>query len=363
MQADIKDLILRVISANAVEIRDVEAGDESFLYSSGNWGPGYVTIKKLVGWPELFDDLTTAVAGKLNRNEINPDFVAGNLTGGLIPGWMLSYRLDTSFMYVEGTRRSSTKKNPLTEIDKNLLEENAHIITDNILQEDTVPDFVAGVVPGGMLLGHKISELLSSELDKQIPFVYIRQRRKKGGHKELITGLDQNPHISEGDLGLSVGRLDKFASSCKHGTEQLQEKGFNTQNAAKLDMKKLKNLEDIENPAPNEIEQGQEGLVVEELVNYAESTCNSAKFLREAGYKVNNGTCIMAYNSEESKKNLDQHNMNLVELFTLPELLKVAEENNTHSKQAIASYRDFLENSLEWQKRFGYEPKQEGGTQ
>jgi len=88
-----EELILEVIKAKAVEIRDIDAGEEPFLYSSGNWGPGYVSIKNLVGRKKIIKSLCQELAKKVAK-EIPLDFVAGNVTGGVIPGWLLSEYLE-----------------------------------------------------------------------------------------------------------------------------------------------------------------------------------------------------------------------------------------------------------------------------
>ena len=48
-----------------MDIRDVSGGEEPFVYSSGNRGPGYVMIKGLVGQPPVLNYLTTQLALKL----------------------------------------------------------------------------------------------------------------------------------------------------------------------------------------------------------------------------------------------------------------------------------------------------------
>ena len=38
---------LAIIEAGGMEIRDVDSGEEPFLYSSGNRGPGYIMKVKI----------------------------------------------------------------------------------------------------------------------------------------------------------------------------------------------------------------------------------------------------------------------------------------------------------------------------
>jgi orotate phosphoribosyltransferase len=230
-------IALEILNAKAVDIRDVDNGEKPFLYASGNWGPGYVSVKNLVGRKAIIKLLAQNLAIKISEKAPNLDFIAGNVTGGVIPAWLLS-------------------------------------------------------------------EYLGAILGRTVPFVYIRETRKKGGQKELITGIKDNP----------------------------------------------------------EIPSGANGLVVEELVNFAQTTCNGADALREVGYEVTNATCILFYNNPEAIKALQAENIEMVYLITLPQLLEVAEKHKTHSAKAINSYRDFLKDPLGWQAKRGLEPVKEGGT-
>lgn len=230
-------IALEILHAKAVDIRDVDGGEKPFLYASGNHGPGYVSIKNLVGRKRIIKLLAQNLAIKISQLAPNLDFIAGNVTGGVIPAWLLS-------------------------------------------------------------------EYLGSILGRTVPFVYIRDTRKKGGQKELVTGVANNP----------------------------------------------------------EIPTGANGLVVEELVNFAETTCHGADALREIGYEVTNAACILFYDNPEAVKALKVEKIEMVHLITLPELLKVAEKHETHPQKAINSYREFLQDPLGWQAERGFERVKEGGT-
>ncbi|MFH1049012.1 MAG: phosphoribosyltransferase family protein [Patescibacteria group bacterium] len=230
-------IVLEILNAKAVDIRDIDNGEKPFLYASGNWGPGYVSVKNLVGRKAIIKLLAQNLAIKISDKAPNLDFIAGNVTGGVIPAWLLS-------------------------------------------------------------------EYLGAILGRTVPFVYIRETRKKGGQKELITGIKDNP----------------------------------------------------------EIPSGANGVVVEELVNFAQTTCNGAEALREAGYEVTNAACILFYDNPEAIKSLQTAKIEMVYLITLPQLLEVAEKHKTHSVKAINSYRDFLKDPLGWQAKRGLEPVKEGGT-
>jgi len=223
----------KVLEYGALVIRDVDNGEEPFLYASGNWGPGYVSIKGLVSKPRLFESMTLQLASKISYiTEI--DIVAGNVTGGVPPSVLLSKQL--SIFY-----------------------------------------------------------------GKDVPLLYVRDARKKGGMKELVTG-----HRSE---------------------------------------YKRKHV-----------------LVTEELVNFAQTTCNSVNILREMNYYVDCSCCILFYNNPVANEMLYNNKITIIYLFTLSELLYCAESCNYFSKNLIDKYRNFLEDPLDWQKKKGLEPVKGGGT-
>ena len=58
---------VKMLEAGAVDIRDVDGGEEPFLYSSGNRGPGYVMVKGLVTRQEIFKPLVEQLALRIGR--------------------------------------------------------------------------------------------------------------------------------------------------------------------------------------------------------------------------------------------------------------------------------------------------------
>ena len=218
------EIVQKIIDSGAIQIRDVDGGEEPFIYSSGNRGPGYIMIKGLCGQPEILQFLVKKLANKLSVIANVIDFVNGNVTGGMLPGWEL--------------------RNQLSKIGK-----------------------------------------------ESIPYVYLRGSRKEGGHNELITGILESPRIL---------------------------KGMNV-------------------------------LIVEELVNYGETTINAIKVFRDAGYKANYVACILNYAHPKTMERFKEMEVQLVSLITLPELLDIAEEHHLLFDEAIQSYRDFLADSIRWQ--------------
>ncbi len=109
-EASIGEIGKTILDSGQVEIRDVDGGQEPFVYTTGNRGPGYIMIKGLVGQPEILKFLTGQLAQKVVK-EAEFDFIEGNATGGMVPGWQL--RNDVSeilgkevpYCYLRGSRK------------------------------------------------------------------------------------------------------------------------------------------------------------------------------------------------------------------------------------------------------------------
>lgn len=249
-EATLDSLALEILRAKVLELRDVPVKvtneeisslplwKQPFLYASGNFGPGYLMIKGLVGSKQLIRRLARYLAFEIAEKwPTQIDFIAGNVTGGMIPGWIVSEELE-------------------------------------------------------VLLG------------RRIPFVYIRELRKTGGQKELITGIQNNLEILSGARGLDM----------------------------------------------------------EELVNFAQTIVNGAMCLREAGHCCQAGACILYYGNPEANKQLASAEIEMVSLLELPRIIDVAEKHATHPKKLLDEYRRFLKNPLQWQADRGLTHVERGGT-
>lgn len=159
-------------------------------------------------------------------------------------------------------------------------------------------DFVAANATGGMVPGYELRGKFQELTGKRIPYVYVRGSRKPGGHKELVTGISNNPFIGEGERAL----------------------------------------------------------VVEELVNFAQSTTNSAVGLREIGYQVHSAATILHYENPIALQKLRENDISVIKLTSLPVLLSVAEEGGFFDGRAIDDYKNYLRDPLAWQEQRGYEP-------
>lgn len=230
-----------IVQGGALHIRDIENGEEAYHYSSGNFGPGYVSIKNAVGNQKLFKFLVRQLA---LRAEQHLPFVHG----------------------VDGIR------------------------------------FIAGLVTGGVPPSLYLRDHLQRLWKRDLGWCYIRDTRKAGGTREHVTGI---AHLATGGV----------------------------------------------NP---EIPVGCEGVLVEELTNYANSITNGAEVLRACGYPCELGLCILDYDQPKGREALAAHGMRLMSLITLPRLLDAVEASGAIPKRLVDDYRYFQQDPEGWMKKYGY---------
>lgn len=170
-------------------------------------------------------------------------------------------------------------------------------------------DLVAGNVTGGMIPGWILSEELEILFGRSVPFAYIRELRKTGGHKELITGIKNNPLIRPKMCALDT----------------------------------------------------------EELCNFAQTIINGAGELRQEGFECSKGVCIVWYDNPVANQQIASAGLEMAYLLTVSEILDFAEKIGDvgvgiSRKAALADYRKFLQNPLQWQADRGLTHVEKGGT-
>ncbi len=158
-------------------------------------------------------------------------------------------------------------------------------------------DFIAANVSGGVPPGLLLHQELSRRCGRDIPFVYIRPEAQKHGLKERVVGLDSS----------IVG-----------------------------------------------LEPGKRGIVVEELVNFATTTIDSVRLLRSMGYQVQHAACILDYAHASSHAALTAMEVTLFKLFTLEQLITLAERRGQFSPEAIRDAREYLQDADAWMKKYGF---------
>jgi len=383
---DISELIFSALKtmllSGSMEIRDVDdKGEDPFLYASGWSGIGYILVKALVSHP-FFPGLAMLLSIKVAATAPKTSFVAGNLTGGVIPGWLLSRNLEVllghpvQFMYMAGSRKiEEAMTKPVMIVDKPVLESIAHQIAGAVV--DYIPedvDFVAGGAPDGMVLGHRISEILSLHYRRHVPFVYVRDKKKSGGHGEMITGIQNNPFFKPGMTALAIGcfpgHIDDMTG---YVISVLKESGFKTVSYHEaseedgLSPFQPSFFKDMLRPLSpwEEFSGGEqpEGVTAEELTNFTASTRNSATVLeRKFRLHVPYATCLLSYDQPEANKQLGLEGLDLIYLFVLKDLLTAARKIGSHPGKLIKGYRQFLADPVGWNKKRGIQQKEKGGT-
>ncbi|MEA2064906.1 MAG: hypothetical protein U9O66_01245 [Patescibacteria group bacterium] len=233
MNQEKKEKTMRLIlESGGVEIRNVDLGEEPFLYSSGNRGPGYVDIKGRVGFDDVFESMVDLLSDKLIDDDVQFDLIVGMMTGGSMPGF-------------------------------------------------------------------RLKQIMSERLDKKIVYVYQRGARKVGGHKELDTGDRNNPNIP---------------LQCRT-------------------------------------------LIVEELVNFAETTTNGVLYERDKKDRVvEDAATILFYQNPMAVKRLKKYNINLHWVIGLrDDLLPFAVKDGFFSEKIVANYFNFLNNPKKWNLTRGFQ--------
>lgn len=113
-----------IVAGGAIHIRDIAAGEPAYHYSSGNFGPGYVSIKNAVGNQKLFKFLVRQLALRIERDIAFRDFafIAGLVTGGVPPALLLRDNIqqlggrEIGFCYIRDTRKAGGTREHVTGI-------------------------------------------------------------------------------------------------------------------------------------------------------------------------------------------------------------------------------------------------------
>ena len=140
------DLVRQMLDAKMLDFRNIANGEQPFVYSTGNKGPGYLMVKALVSQRPLFRALIHHLAFKVLGTFPDVEYVAGNVTGGMIPGF-------------------------------------------------------------------ELADALSTLTARHIPYVYVRDARKQGGQGEQITGDKNNDFFCQARRGLVVEELVNYAQT------------------------------------------------------------------------------------------------------------------------------------------------------
>lgn len=361
--------VLQIPENGAMEVRDVDAGAEPFLYASGWRGPIYIMVKGMVSfW--MFKTLAFLLSVKLAEKYPNLRYVAGNVTGGMIPGWLITKYLELitgnkiDYLYVKGSRViEKAVKDPIVIVDRVAVTKTAALVVNKLLKMKQKIDFVAGASPGGMALGYEISEQLYYATGQEVPFVYVREKRKKGGQKELITGLG-NKKIEKGMTALAVGQVQDIEATTDYVANVLHEADFSfTAVTLYLSPDKFSGLE-WPFGDDDRVKLGPDALTVdvEELANFAFSTTNSSLILRRDGFIVPCAACFLFFDNPEANKTLAKNDIEEIYLFTISDLVKVVEKAKLFPQAAFDCFWEYIRGPIDWNKKRGIKRIEKGGT-
>jgi len=119
-----------ILDSGQVELRDIAAGELPFEYSASRpdnliFGPGYILIKALVGQDEIFFPLVNELAWQIADAELQLDAICGNVSGGMVPGFVLKLYLShiygrrVRYIYAREMRKQHGSREMLVGVDNN----------------------------------------------------------------------------------------------------------------------------------------------------------------------------------------------------------------------------------------------------
>lgn len=153
-------------------------------------------------------------------------------------------------------------------------------------------DIIAGNATAGIVPAWLVSEYLELLVKKEIPFIYIRKESKGYGLKDRIVGVRDNLQIY-----------------C-----------------------------------------GKNALIVDEIVNFGSNVSRSAQALKNAGINVTHAACFLNYQNPKATENIGD--IKLIDLFTLRDILGVAEKSKIFLEEDLKECYVFLDDPQGWEDKF-----------
>ena len=108
----------------------------------------------------------------------------------------------------------------------------------------------------------------------------------------------------------------------------------------------------LTNQIEGNVEEGQNVVVIEDLVSTGKSSLLAVKALKEAGCNVKGMAAIFTYDLPIAKANFEKENCNLLTLANYDNLVRKAVESNYISDSDIHKLVKWRENPQEWGKQF-----------
>ena len=103
------------------------------------------------------------------------------------------------------------------------------------------------------------------------------------------------------------------------------------------------------------IQNGQEAIVIEDLVSTGESCITSANAVRDAGGKVSHVFSIISYGMKKSADNLKANKLKLVSLTNFSDVVALAGKLGYLNKKEMSTVLDWTKDPPVWGKKMGFE--------
>lgn len=167
-----------------------------------------------------------------------------------------------------------------------------------LVSERIAFDHIIGNATGGMIPAYAVREAYQQITGRvDIEYVYVRGSRKQGGHGELVTGIEH------------VNRRSRSGEPASW-------------------------------------------IVVEDLINHAETSVNSLLLFRKLGFVADEAAALLQFDHPSARERLRDCGVRLTTLTTVPHLLEVAVDDGYFSARAADAYLDFIRDADAWQQAY-----------
>lgn len=98
-----------------------------------------------------------------------------------------------------------------------------------------------------------------------------------------------------------------------------------------------------------------EAMIIEDLISTGESSCETARVIRNSGGKADYIFAIITYGMEKSINNFKKNKVKLVYLTDFKTIINVAEKKGYIKEQDKKTILDWIKDPPSWGKRMGFE--------
>jgi orotate phosphoribosyltransferase len=108
------------------------------------------------------------------------------------------------------------------------------------------------------------------------------------------------------------------------------------------------------NQIEGQLTEGQNVLLIEDLISTGGSAINAVNAIRKSGGIVEHCLCIFSYGFSDTQRRFDEINCNYHSILTFPDLLKEAQSMQILSNDQIESLRTWHQDPFKWAGRKGF---------